>query len=116
MSCLFDSLSKFTNFSSNDLRQHIVSYLQTNPKLMGDDTTFNEMMNWEEIDSNSYINDMSNPHTWGGAIEIKAFTDIFQVNVNVHVPMFQKIIEFKHEPNNDKYVNILWTGNHYIPL
>ena len=116
MSCLFDSLSKFTTHSSNDLRRHIVSYLRTNPKLM-DETTFEELMKWEETDSGSYINEMSGESTWGGAIEIKAFVNMFQVNVNVHIPMIQKIFEFKYEQeNNDKYVNILWTGNHFVPL
>lgn len=115
MSCLFDSLSKFTNHSSQDLRAHIVSYLQTNPKLM-DDTTFQELMKWEETDSGSYINEMSGENTWGGAIEIKAFVNLFKVNVNVHIPMIQRIVDFKYEPDCDRFVNILWTGNHYVSL
>lgn len=115
MSCLFDSLSKFTTHSSSDLRGHIVSYLKTNPKLM-DDTTFEEMMKWEDTDSGTYITDMSSQNTWGGAVEIKAFVNMFEVNVNVHIPSIQKIVEFCYQDNHDKCINILWTGNHFTPL
>lgn len=115
MSCLFDSLSKFTSHSSSDLRGHIVTYLRTNPKLMGD-ATFEDIMSWEETEANSYTESMSKQETWGGGIEIKAFVDLFQVNVNVHIPMVQKIVEFKYNENTDKIINILWTGNHYVPL
>jgi hypothetical protein len=116
MSCLFDSLSKFTNVDSFELRQMIVSYLKTNPKLM-DDVTFQDIMTWEETNNDIYLNNMTQSETWGGAIEIKAFTNIFKLDVYVHIPTIQKKVEFLYnDSQKNSSINILWTGNHFIPL
>lgn len=118
MSCLFDSLSHFVNQSSTDLRHNIVSYLQTNPKLMND-VTFNEIMSWENANQNDYLNAMNQTQTWGGAIEIKAFVNMFRVNVVVHIPAIQKMVEFVYDDVQKQsfpFIHILWTGNHFVPL
>lgn len=118
MSCLFDSLSRFTNRSSDDLRQQIVSYLSTNPKLM-EDTTFQDMMSWESQNANEYMESMRRSSTWGGAIEIKAFVNIYRANVIVHIPHHQRTVEFVYneaEKHTFPFVNILWTGNHFVPI
>ncbi len=117
MSCLFDSLSKFTTHSGSDLRQHIVSYLRTNPTLM-ENITFEELMTWDNQDVHVYTDQMSQEQTWGGAIEIKAFVDIFKVNVHVHIPSLQKIVEFQcpSEQIATHCIHLLWTGNHYVPM
>jgi hypothetical protein len=114
MSCLFDSLSQFTNKNSIELRQIIVSYLKTNPKLL-DDISFHEMMSWEDTHVDKYLNEMNQVNTWGGAIEIKAFSDLFKTNVFVHIPMIQRNVEFLHHQSSPS-IHLLWTGNHFIPL
>lgn len=114
MSCLFDSLSKFINISSNDLRQNIVQYLQTNPNLI-EDVSFQEMLKWDNINHEQYLSVMSNEMSWGGAIEIKAFVMMYHINVKVHIPQQQKIVEFVKNTDHP-FINIIWTGNHYIPI
>jgi len=117
MSCLFDSLSSFTNQSSSQLRQNIVAYLNTNPKLMHD-ITLNDILGWDNVDTNNYLDHMRRSDVWGGAIEIKAFVNMFNVNVSVHVPSHNKIIEFivdEHNPSRFHTIHILWTGNHFTP-
>lgn len=120
MSCLFDSLSKFTTHSSSELRQLIISYFETNPKLMNDETTFHDLMKWDDVDKDSYINEMKKDSTWGSGLEIKAFVNMFNVNVFVHVPQIQRKIEFVCDHENalttKPTIEIIWTGNHYIPL
>lgn len=122
MSCLFDSLSAFTpNFSSRELRLRIVEYLKTNPRNMMDDveTTFADIMAWMQEDVDKYCESMSNDATWGGAIEIRAFVNLFRTNVTVHTTHPQapkRTIEFKCSVSTPNAVNILWTGNHFVPL
>ena len=118
MSCLFDSLSFFTEHSSRELRSKIVSYLHTNPVLMND-ATFTEIMSWENAESGSYLQSMNQDSTWGGSIEIKAFVNLFNTNVNVHIPQNKRVVEFvRDESQRHAFptVNILWTGNHFVSL
>lgn len=119
MSCLFDSLSTFTTHSSAQLREHIVAYLSTNPTLM-DNTSFQNILEWDSVDFQQYIGSMRQSNTWGGAIEIKAFVNMFKVNVFVHIPHQQRrVVEFVYDQSQkDGYptVHILWTGNHFVPL
>lgn len=118
MSCLFDSLSSFTPHSSQELRQRIVSYLGTNPKLMND-ASFEEIIGWESTDKHQYLNAMTQQSTWGGAIEIKAFVNMSQANVFVHIPAIHKIVEFvvdEHRKHEFPCLHILWTGNHFVPI
>lgn len=122
MSCLFDSLSTYTSLDSTELRHQIVQYLSTNPVLM-DDVTFSDVAGWEGAPHEEYIRSMRQETTWGGGIEIRAFANLFRMNVNVHIPQNQRTIEFigkDHESTNTEKtlptVNILWTGNHFVPV
>ena len=93
MSCLFDSLSTYTALNSAQLRHEIVQYLSTNPKLI-DDVTFSDIAGWEGSPQEEYVQTMSQNTTWGGGIEIRAFANLFQMNVHVHIPQNQRTIEF----------------------
>lgn len=126
MSCLFDSLSAFViETSGSELRQVIVNYLRTNPKLI-DEISFDDMMQWEEIEedvnsSEEYIKWMSNDNTWGGGIEIRAFCRLYNCRVDVHNPLLGKIIHFYPSDCTETVVDhalcaILWTGNHFVPI
>lgn len=118
MSCLFDSLSFFTEHSSRELRSKIVSYLSTNPVLMNE-ATFTEIMSWENAESGQYLQSMNQDSTWGGSIEIKAFVNLFNTNVNVHIPQNKRVVEFVRDESQRQAfptVNILWTGNHFVSL
>ena len=115
MSCLFNSLSYFVpNIKSIDLRHTICEYLKYNPKLL-DDIDAKDVIDWENgCDLNTYISNMENPSTWGGAIEIKCFCDIFNIKVIVH--FVDRQIEFVPKNNKTTWVVELdYTGGHYEP-
>ena len=111
MSCLFDSLSKFVNISSDKLRQQICNYLRSNPKIL-DDINVSELIKWENgMDIHNYINKMENHYTWGGGIEIKCFCEIYQISVIVFHNNRQ--IEFIPSGEYKTIINLNYTGNHY---
>ena len=116
MSCLFDSLSMFLeHMNSAMLRSNICDYLETNPLLI-DDLKACEVINHEtNYDLETYVSNMRSQSTMGGAIEIRAFTKIFQVNVKVLSMPNQKVIEFLENPHFAWFV-IQWTGNHFDPI
>ena len=115
MSCLFTSLANFhPGINTNQMRLLIVNYLSTNPKLGGINTS--TLIKWEKnIPINRYIFQMRQQNQWGGAIEIKAYCDIFKINVNVKSLPNSKIIEFLSKYKTDKIINIQWNGFHYTP-
>lgn len=115
MSCLFDSLSYFHhNINSHQMRYIIVNYLSNNPKLGGLLTS--DLVKLEKnITLNHYLRLMSNSNQWGGAIEIKAYCNIFKINVKVQSLPNNKIIDFISNYNTTKYISIKWNGVHYVP-
>jgi hypothetical protein len=121
MSCLFQSLAYFVKYngngvSDNEMRSIICDYLRSNPDILGD-TKVSDITNWESGKTlEDYVSNMENTSSWGTALEIKAFCDIFGVKVNVHCD--ERVIEFLptknnlHAEINIKYIN----RNHYIPI
>ena len=112
MSCLFNSLSKFVNISPQNLRKQICDFLKTNPLILSN-IKAEEIIKWENgMDIQEYISKMEQSNTWGGAIEIKCFCEIYQINVIIIHNDRQ--IEFL--PSSGKYqttINLNYTGNHY---
>ena len=115
MSCLFDSLSSFyPQISSFQMRNQIVHYLSTNPQLGG--AKVSDVIRWE---SNKpfqiYLRQMQRSSQWGGAIEIKAFCDLFKTNVRVFSLPNRRHIDFFSETKTPKWIKIKWNGVHYTP-
>ena len=116
MSCLFDSLSKFSsNCSSNELRTIICDYLIQNPTLI-DNLKADEII-YHESNKNlqRYVDSMRLSSTWGGSIEIKSFCNIFNINVIViNIRDNNERIEFlSNDDNCKKYIEITWSGGHF---
>lgn len=115
MSCLFDTLSIHVGLNSNILRQKICDYLEENPNLFEDIST-QDYVKWVGegySDLESYVTNMRNSSTWGGAIEIKAFCNMFNVNVNVNDKRGKSDnIEFLVDKETNT-LNINWNGGHY---
>jgi hypothetical protein len=103
----------------NRLRQLICDYMSTNPSLM-DDLSLKDMLSWEGVQPDHYISDMRRSSTWGGAIEIKAFCEIFKFVVEVKVRSTQKSIMFYPSappPTSlPTLVRIEWQGCHFEPI
>ena len=115
MSCLFNTLSTFVNINLNDLRDNICNYLHSNPHLH-EDINANDYINWsgEYGNMDNYINMMKRSSTWGGAIEIKAFCNMYNIEANVANTQTGKIINFLPNTNTSSQpITINWNGGHY---
>jgi hypothetical protein len=80
MSCLFDSLQHFLPIGTNETRQAICDYLEQNRQIIdGIETSVILRM-----DRPNYIAQMRQSSTWGGAIEIQAACNIWNMTVHVY--------------------------------
>jgi hypothetical protein len=116
MSCLFNTLSKFIELNSNELRENICNYLQNNPILYEDMKAENAIVWSNEGYKNieQYIEMMRSTSTWGGAIEIKAFCNMYHMKVIVNGRNGRERVEFLpaiKSSSND--IEIKWNGGHY---
>jgi hypothetical protein len=119
MSCLFRSLSYFiTNVETDELRQIITDYISKDPILIPPDGRLSSYLSIDNKNLNDYTKNMRKSETWGGAIEIRAFCELFQIKVFVLVLKDNKYIEFvpTNFTDNSKYIKISWNGNHYEPI
>lgn len=116
MSCLFDSLSKFSGGMQTDiLRLHICDYLQTNPVLFDDLRAADVVKHEVNMTLANYVANMRLSGTMGGATEIRAFTKLFKKNVLVKSLPNGKNIEFI-ENSRYSWCGLVWTGGHFDPI
>jgi len=116
MSCLFNSLAPAVNIHPTKLRELIVDYLKTNPNLL-DNVSAKDIILWTEgVDFDKYLDRMNNTSTWGGAIEIRAYCELFRINVVVHVLYTRKEFEIKSSQPTLLTTHISYTGNHFEPM
>lgn len=110
-SCLFSSIAyllddNFDIYSKYKYRQLLINYLEENDideSILG--------MNKE-----TYIDKMSNINTWGGGIELKFFSEIFQTEIVSIDIEFNRLDIFGGEQNYLNRIFILYNGIHYDPL
>ena len=128
MSCLFNSFEACLKLysisdSSNTMRQKICDYLLTNPILM-DDINAETIISWDSnLSLKDYVQRMRLTSTWGGALEIRCFVNLYDFdvevvnirNLNLQNITLKQIIEFV-KPNTKGKIRITWSGNHYEPL
>ena len=94
MSCLFNSLSRFTpGVSSVELRQKICDFLLLDNlekynipetcSIESSDIKPSDVAEIEGMTLVQYVSKMRSPSTWGGALEIAAFIRLYNKNVEV---------------------------------
>lgn len=121
MSCLFRSLASYLPAPGADrLRADICEYLSQNPPLFDDGTSVNDAVQWESGDPGieHYLSRMRQSSTWGGAIEIKAFCDMYRISVVVHDLRTSPSKTITFHPRQGppvRTVHLQWTGGHYEP-
>lgn len=118
MSCLFRSLATFVNgMDETTLRKQICDYMERNPQLIPD-MSLHEILATEGTNTEEYVQSMRQSATWGGALEIKAFCEIYHVGVIVHVRQTGNDILFRPSTNQERLliVRIEWQGCHYEPI
>ena len=125
MCCLFDSLASFIeNMDPLQLRLVLTNYLANDPIFFHELQSggrLSQLLRFENAQTpslQSYVQTMSHPSTWGGAIEIRAFCDVFNARVLVLVYETRKTIEFLPWQPNDATVTLMigYTGNHFEPI
>ena len=116
MSCLFKSLAPAVCIDPEILRETIAAYLKTDPLLLDDIRAGDVIKMSEGQNLQEYTAKMSQSTTWGGAIEIKAFCELFHMDVTVHVLYTGKqfTVDSSKEPSHN--VHISYTGNHFEPM
>lgn len=123
MSCLFQSLSSYISHQDySKLRQDICNFLESNPNIL-DDMSLEQIVQLDNLTIQDYIKNMRNNATWGGAIEIKAFCEMYNVNVlvinirnNERDKDSKKEIKFLSNTPANRWVTITWNGGHFEPL
>lgn len=122
MSCLFNALSYFVpNDTPELIRQRICDFLSTDGVLY-DDVRCSDVTQWcEGMKLEDYVGGMRSTSTWGGAIEIKAFCEIYRKSVDVISRRpgdgDKKVASFL--PSGEEccpVIQLMWTGSHYEPL
>lgn len=115
MSCLFDSLSYFLNYTGEQIRQKICDYLEENrPIIEGVPTDL--ILGLED---DNYIKKMRRRNEWGSAVEITAACNIWKLRIIVHNIRGGQSRKIEFIPVNKTYIytiNISWNGYHYEPL
>ena len=117
MSCLFDSLSSFIKgMQSQNLRNIICDYLATNPTILIEGVPASTIAGWDTGASlKRYVEHMRKPNTWGGGIEIKCFSEIFKMDVNVQNG--RKTIRFQPTEGKSRgEITVRYRGNHFTPV
>lgn len=111
-SCLFSSIGylidhkNFNETTKLQYRQLLVNYLE-------DTDIDNSML---EIPKADYIENIQNPSTWGGAIELKLFSDMFQVEIASIDVQSNRVDIFGQDKNYPQRIYVLYNGVHYDPL
>ncbi len=120
MSCLFDSLEYFLQIPSNQIRSIICNYLEKGGKIVDGMKTKDLLL----LESTNYIYEMRKNSTWGGAIEIKAACNIWNIkiivnNIRKSESKTNSQIEFipmKGLNSKTRTINLTWNGFHYEPV
>lgn len=111
-SCLFNSIaylmerSAFNSESALKYRQKIVNYLR--------DDKFEKTLLDQPKDK--YIKYIINPINWGGALEVKMFSEMFEKEIVCIDVKTSRCDTYGEDKNYDKRIFLLYNGEHYDPL
>lgn len=113
MSCLFNSISYFMSINSDELRNNACDYLEQNKPIINELDT-NLIL---QFDDANYVQKMRYNTTWGGAIEIAAICNLYNIKIIVKNLEDCKDIEFLPLCNNfNNIIYISWNGVHFEPI
>ena len=111
-SCLFSSVGylidhkNFNEETKLQYRQLLVNYLEKN----------NFEQGILELPKEDYIENIQNPSTWGGAIELKVFSDMFQIEIASIDVQSNRVDIFGQDKNYPQRIYVIYNGVHYDPL
>ncbi len=111
-SCLFASIGynldhrNFSEITGLQYRQLLGQYLESNEV---DKNLF-------EVPKDQYIDLIQNPSTWGGAVELKIFSDMFQMEIASIDVQSNRVDIFGEDKKYPQRIYLLYNGVHYDPL
>ena len=111
-SCLFSSIGylidnkNFNETTKLQYRQLLTNYIEDN----------NIDIAMLGMSKQEYINNIQNPSTWGGAIELKLFSDMFQVEIASIDVQSNRVDIFGQDKGYPQRIFVLYNGVHYDPL
>ena len=112
-SCLFSSISYLMdkeNFNENSsliYRLTIVDFIKENNEITDD---------FLGMPREEYINKMEDTNCWGGAIELKLFSDILEIQIASIDIQSGRVDIFGETKDYSRRIYILYNGIHYDPL
>ena len=111
-SCLFASIGynldhrNFSDITGLQYRQLLGQYLENNEV---DKNMF-------EVPKDQYIDMIQNPSTWGGAVELRLFSDMFQIEIASIDVQSNRVDIFGEDNKFPQRIYLLYNGVHYDPL
>tara|TARA_B100001175_G_C19263272_1_gene520500 strand:- start:388 stop:729 length:342 start_codon:yes stop_codon:yes gene_type:complete len=111
-------MNYFLKIPPQNIRNTICDYLEQNKPIMEGIET-NQVIKMEGV--NNYINNMRNSSTWGGAIEIQAACNIWNmkvivINIRNRVKGNNEIEFIPLHGKINNTIKITWSGGHYEPI
>jgi ubiquitin thioesterase OTU1 len=113
-SCLFSSIGylidnkNFNETTKLQYRQLLANYLEASSNI--DAVTLGTNSKEE------YIESIQNPSTWGGAIELKLFSEMFQIEIASIDVQSNRVDIFGQDKNYPQRIFVVYNGVHYDPL
>lgn len=115
MSCLFNSFSALVGQPAQEIRGKLCDWLATDPLLMDDLSASAVAFIESGQPLDTYVARMRSSSTWGGAIEIRAFVQLWKRPVRVWAIRSKRWIEFPCIDGGSE-CRLSWTGGHYEPM
>ena len=109
-SCLFSSIGylidnkNFNETTKLQYRQLLTNFIEDN----------NVDIAMLGMSKEEYINNIQNPSTWGGAIELKLFSDMFQVEIASIDVQSNRVDIFGQDKGYPQRIFVLYNGVHTI--
>ena len=116
-SCLFSSIAylinpiKLSETSKFEYRMMIAEYLISNKDKNLIPNVFSDI-----FDRNKYIEEIQDINKWGGAIELKLFSDIFEIKIGSIDIQTNRVDIYGQDKIYNKIIYIIYNGAHYDPL
>lgn len=111
-SCLFSSIGylldhkNFSETTKLQYRQLLSNHLES---ITIEEATLG-------MPKNEYIDNIQNPSTWGGAIELKLFSDMFQIEIASIDVQSNRVDIFGQDKKYPQRIYVVYNGVHYDPL
>lgn len=111
-SCLFSSIgyliesNNFNEMTGYKYRMMIAEYL------------LNNKLNDVILDKpqSEYLESIQDITKWGGAIELRIFSDMFKVKIASFDILYDRVDIFGENKDYSKIIYLMYTGSHYDPL